>query len=506
MAIALTSAKEIQFNPSVETLIKDCVQSDNCKLASNGAVVAYSGKYTGRTPKDKFIVATGDTIPNIWWGNNARMEPSVYAGLQRKVADLLPQKKVYVIDTFAGADPNYQIKVRFVLERPYHALFIKQLLIRPSAEELKDFVPDWTVFDFGKDKTNPEADGVRSEATIALDFSQSQAIIFGTEYAGEIKKSIFTVMNYILPLQDVMGMHCSANIGAKGDTALFFGLSGTGKTTLSADPDRYLIGDDEHGWSDQGVFNVEGGCYAKCIHLSREGEPEIWDAIRHGSVLENVILNADGTPDYEDGSLTENTRCAYPIDYIEKRVNPSVGGHPKNIFLLTCDALGVLPPISKLTPEEATDMFLIGYTAKLAGTEVGVTDPSLTFSTCFGAPFMPLRPQVYADLLRKKIQQRNANVWLVNTGWSGGGFGVGSRMKLSITRRLLSEVLNGDLQNCTYEPAPVFGYQIPTACPEVPSEILSPRNTWADKAAYDEKANYLKGEFKKQLADLLARS
>ena len=404
-------------------------------------------------------------------------------------------RDLYVVDTFGGADAEHRIKARFVVERPYHALFIKQLLIRPNAEELAAYTPDWTIVDMCHLLADPAADGTRGEAVIALNFAKKTALILGTQYAGEVKKSVFTILNYQLPLKGVLSMHCSANIGKGGDTALFFGLSGTGKTTLSADPARGLIGDDEHGWDDKGVFNIEGGCYAKCIKLSKEGEPQIWDAVRFGSVLENVILNDQRVPDYDDGSLTENTRCAYPIEYIENAVRPSVGGHPKNIVFLTADAFGVLPPISKLTAEQAMYYFLNGYTAKVAGTEAGVVEPEATFSTCFGAPFLPLRPKVYSELLGKKIKEHGAQVWLVNTGWTGGSYGVGSRMKLAYTRAMLTAALAGQLNNVEYTIDPVFGLAIPTTCPNVPDEVLVPRKTWADKAGYDTKAQELHAMF-----------
>lgn len=483
---------EVIANPTVESLIQDCIDFDGDQLASNGAVVALSGKYTGRTPKDKHTVRSPRVENDIWWEANNAMSPEVFTGLKEKAQRGLDQKKIYQIDLFAGADPKYRIGVRFLLERPYHALFIRQLLIRPTEAQLNDFQPDWTVLNLCRTKTDPDVDHVRSEATVALNYESQEGLIFGTEYAGEIKKSIFTVMNYRLPLQGVMSMHCSANVGKSGDVALFFGLSGTGKTTLSADPDRLLIGDDEHGWSDEGVFNIEGGCYAKCVKLHRETEPEIWDAIRHGAVLENVILNADGTPNYDNTSLTENTRCAYPIEHIDARAIPSVGGHPQNIFFLTCDALGILPPISKLTAEQAMDQFLVGYTAKVAGTEVGVTEPVPSFSTCFAKPFLPLHPERYANLLREKIKQHGTRVWLINTGWTGGPYGVGSRIKLAYSRAILSAVFAGKLDQVATKIHPVFGYEVPLECEGVPREVLDPRESWADKAAYDAKANELK--------------
>lgn len=491
----LETAGSIVFNPSIDALIKDCLEVDGCVSTMTGAVVAYSGKYTGRTPKDKQIVREASSDAHIWWDNNNALSPQDYARIREKFARYVDGRKLYVIDTYGGADSEHQIKVRFVLERPYHALFIKQLLIRPSPDQLAEFEPDWTVYDFGKMPMDPAQDGTRGDAIIALNLAETEVLIAGTEYAGEMKKSVFTIMNYLLPLKGVLSMHCSANIGEAGDTALFFGLSGTGKTTLSTDHFRRLIGDDEHGWTDTGVFNIEGGCYAKCIKLSKEGEPEIWNAIRCGSILENVALCNNGMPNYDDASLTENTRVAYPLEYIPNAQIPSVGGHPKNIVFLTCDALGVLPPISRLTPEQSMVYFLNGYTAKVAGTEAGVTEPTITFSACFGQPFLPLPPNAYAKLLRDKIQQHNVRVWLVNTGWTGGPYGAGNRIKLKYTRAMLKAAFEGVLDDVEYETDPVFGLHVPVICPDVPTELLKPRCTWSDPAAYDIKAHELKSMF-----------
>ncbi len=490
----LSSVASLHKNLSITELIEHAVRSGDT-LAANGALVAYTGKYTGRTPKDKHVVREPGSEAKIWWENNTAMEPEVFARLKNKVNEYIRGKALYQIDTFGGADPDHRIKARFLVERPYHATFIKTLLIRPNAEELKTYEPDWTIIDLGSLSCDPAVDGTRGDAVIALNFAEKTVIILGTQYAGEMKKSVFTILNYLLPLKGVMSMHCSANIGHSGDTALFFGLSGTGKTTLSADPERNLIGDDEHGWTDEGVFNFEGGCYAKCIKLSEEGEPQIWNAIRFGSVLENVPLDANRVPDYNNTSLTENTRCAYPVEFIDGAVIPSVGGHPENICFLTCDAFGVLPPVSQLTPEQAMFHFLNGYTAKVAGTEAGITEPTVTFSTCFGAPFLPLRPKMYADLLGEKLRKHGSKVWLINTGWSGGGPGVGARMKLSYTRAMIHAAFNGALT--TFETDPVFGLSVPTVCPGVPSELLMPRNTWSDKAAYDAKAQELLAMFTK---------
>ena len=489
------TARELVFNPSIEELIEDCITQDGCEPISNGAVVAYSGKYRGRTPKDKHVVKDASTESEIWWENNGALTPEDFDHIKVKFQNYVAGRKLYIIDTYGGADPKFRIKARFVVERAYHALFIKQLLIRPTAEELASYEPDWTIVDFGKMIMDPATDKTRSDAIIALNFSTNEVLIGGTQYAGEMKKSVFTIMNYLLPKQGVLSMHCSANIGAKGDTALFFGLSGTGKTTLSADPERQLIGDDEHGWTDNGVFNIEGGCYAKCIRLSADGEPEIWNAIRQGSILENVILKEGGIPDYDDDSLTENTRVAYPIEFIPNAQIPSVGGHPENIVFLTCDALGVLPPISSLTADQAMVYFLNGYTAKVAGTEAGVTEPTITFSTCFGAPFLPLPPKVYAQLLGEKIQKHCAKVWLVNTGWTGGSYGVGSRIKLRYTRAMLKAAFSGQLDAVEKRTDPVFGLNVPVHCPDVPDEVLMPKSTWTDSEAYDHKAAELKEMF-----------
>jgi phosphoenolpyruvate carboxykinase (ATP) len=487
----LATAKNVYRNLSVPELIEHAIRNGEARLSANGALVSETGKYTGRTPKDKCVVREPSTEADIWWENNADLSEEAFERLYSKATATLPQKSLYVVDTIAGADPEYQVRCRFVVEKAWHALFIRQLLIRPTKEQLASFEPDWTILDLSTESCDPKVDGTRGDALIALNFAARKVLILGTQYAGEMKKSVFTIMNLLLPKRGVLSMHCSANIGADGTVALFFGLSGTGKTTLSADPSRRLIGDDEHGWSDRGVFNIEGGCYAKCIKLSHEGEPQIWNAIRFGSVLENVVLREDRSPDFDDASITENTRCAYPVDFIDGAVIPSMGGHPAHIFFLTCDAFGVLPPISKLDAEQAMYHFLNGYTAKVAGTEAGVTEPSATFSTCFGAPFLPLRPKVYADMLGEKIALHGSQVWLVNTGWSGGPFGVGSRIKLVYTRAMLRAALDGALDSVPTHVDPIFGLAVPTSCPGVPAEILLPRNTWSDGAAYDAKAREL---------------
>ncbi len=496
----LSKAKVVYTNlPSAE-LVEHAIRRSEGVLADNGALVTRTGKYTGRTPKDKHVVREASSEGNIWWENNAEFDASKFDALKVKVDAYIREKELYVVDTFGGADPVYRIRARFIVEKAWHALFIKTLLLRPTVEELETYEPDWTIIDVSEFHADPAVDGTKSGAFILLNFAQKLVMIGGTQYAGEMKKSVFTILNYLLPLQDVLSMHCSANIGANGDTALFFGLSGTGKTTLSADPDRRLIGDDEHGWSDHGVFNFEGGCYAKCIHLSKDAEPQIWNAIRFGSVLENVVLRGDRSPDYDDGSITENTRCSYPVDFIDNAVAPSIGGHPENICFLTADAFGVLPPISRLTEEQAMEQFLLGYTAKVAGTEAGVKEPQATFSTCFGAPFLPLRPKVYADMLGEKIRKHGARVWLVNTGWTGGPYGVGSRMNIHHTRAMAKAALAGQLDNVEFADHGVFGFAVPQSCPGVPNTVLNPRETWSDKEAYDSKARELKSMFDSQIA------
>jgi phosphoenolpyruvate carboxykinase (ATP) len=411
------------------------------------------------------------------------------------VVEHLKGRELFAQDLYCGADAAYRLPIRVISEYAWHALFVRDLFVRPDAAELAKHVPEFTVVAAPEFEAVPERDGTNSTAFILADFTRKIILIGGTKYAGEMKKSIFGVMNFIVPNKDVLPMHCSANVGADGVTALFFGLSGTGKTTLSADPARRLIGDDEHGWGPTGIFNFEGGCYAKCIDLTEEKEPQIYRAIRFGSVLENVILDAERKPDYFDVHLTENTRAAYPVDFIENAVIPGVGGHPRNVMFLAADAFGVLPPISRLTPEQAMYHFLSGYTAKVAGTEAGVKDPAPEFSACFGAPFLPLAPRVYAEMLGKRLTQHKASCWLVNTGWSGGKFGVGKRMSLKITRALVNAALDGRLSKVEFVTEAAFGLSIPVSCPEVPAEILNPRNAWADKAAYDKTAAELAARF-----------
>ena len=495
MPFDLSQAKQVFWNLCVPELVEAAVRNGEGVLSDTGALDAFTGKYTGRTPKDKVVVREPGSESNIWWENNGEITPDGFAHLKAKAQTELASRTLYVVDTYGGADPTHRIKTRFIVANAYHALFIRNLLIRPTAEELQNFEPEWTVVNLGCVELDPAVDGTRSEASIALNFADKTVLIFGTLYAGEMKKSVFTIMNYLLPLKGVLSMHCSSNIGSDGSTALFFGLSGTGKTTLSADEDRRLIGDDEHGWSESGIFNIEGGCYAKCINLSATNEKEIFEAIKFGSVLENVVLDEKHIPDYTDSRFTENTRCAYPLNYISGAVEPSVGGHPTQIVFLTCDANGVLPPISKLTPDQAMFHFLNGYTAKVAGTEAGITEPVLTFSTCFGAPFLPLHPTVYAELLKAKMAKYGAKVWLVNTGWTAGPYGTGHRMSLKHTRALIRAAFAGELDSVEYVTHPVFGIAVPQSCPGVPSEVMNPRDTWADKDAYDQAATFLNDKF-----------
>lgn len=497
----LGQANPLYWNLSAPALIEHALRRGEAILASNGALVVRTGQYTGRSPRDKFIVARSECETLIDWGAiNQRMEPEVFERLFARVTAYLANRPLYVQDCFAGADPRYRISVRVITEYAWHNLFAKQLFIRPSAEELLDFRPSFTVVSAPGFKATPEIDQTRSEVVIALDFRRRVVLIIGSAYAGEIKKSVFTVMNYLLPLQGVFPMHCSANMGAGGDVALFFGLSGTGKTSLSADPERRLIGDDEHGWHENGIFNFEGGCYAKCINLSKENEPQIWNAIRFGSVVENVVVDPDTrVPDYADASITENTRSAYPLDYIEGAVIPSVGGHPSHIFFLAADAFGVLPPISRLSVSQAMEMFLLGYTAKVAGTERGITTPQMTFSACFGAPFLPLHPQRYADMLGEKLEQHSAQAWLVNTGWTGGAYGVGHRIPIRYTRAMIRSAIQGKLDSVAYRIDPIFGLEVPKQVPGVPDDLLDPRHTWSDPKEYDKQAHALAESWREQL-------
>ena len=491
-----------QYGITVDTILRNPVPSvlyheallyeEDAVIAKSGALVVNSGTKTGRSPKDKRIVMHPDSKDNIWWGDiNMPIEEHTFDVNRERAIDYLNMlDRLYVIDGFGGWDPKERIKVRIICPRPYHALFMWNMLIRPTEEELADFgEPDYTVFNAGSFPANHNTPGMTSKTSVNLSFERQEFVILGTEYAGEMKKGVFTVMNYIMPKKDILSMHCSANEGDDGDVAVFFGLSGTGKTTLSADQSRKLIGDDEHCWTDDGVFNIEGGCYAKAIDLTAESEPEIFGAIKYGTVLENMVYDEKTHAiDFTDTSLTLNTRASYPLEYIPNVKIPAVGGHPNNIILLTADAFGVLPPVSKLTPQQAMYHFISGYTAKVAGTEMGVTEPTATFSACFGAAFMVWHPSKYAELLAEKMEKHGASAWLVNTGWTGGAHGTGSRISLKYTRAIIDAILNGSLDDAEYVVDPRFGLAVPTAVAGVPSDVLTPKNTWADGAAYDAQA------------------
>ena len=481
------SPSTVHRNLDVVNLINLAVQHDEGVINSTGSLSVSTGKYTGRSPDDRFIVSDGNTRDTVDWGKiNHPFSGEKFDALLEKLKKFVEGKELFVFDGFVGADPENQLAIRVINDHVWQSLFARNLFIRPTAQQLEKHKPEFTILCINDFHAIPSVDGTRSDVFILIDLTKKIVLIGGTEYAGEMKKSMFSIMNYLLPQRGVFPMHCSANIGKSGDTALFFGLSGTGKTTLSADPHRKLIGDDEHGWSDSGTFNFEGGCYAKCINLDETSEPEIWNAIKPGAVLENVVLQPDiNTPDYSDSSLTENTRVAYPLDYIPNVVIPSLGGNPKAIIFLTADALGVLPPVSRLTKEGAMYHFMSGYTSKLAGTERGIKEPKSVFSECFGAPFMPRRASVYAKLLGEKINRYNAVVYLVNTGWSGGPYGVGQRIKIKHSRAIITAALSGALDNVAYEHDSLFNLDVPVEVPGVPSEILNPRNTWTDKEGYD---------------------
>ena len=485
--------ERVYWNLSPAVLYEEAVRRREGVIAAAGPLACRTGQHTGRSPNDKFIVREASSEAEIAWGKvNRPMEPAQFDALHADLLASLAGKELFVLDCFAGADPSYRLPVRVINEFAWHNLFCRNLFIDdPAAASAA--APVFTIIDAPSFKANPARHGSNADVMIALNFAKKLVLIAGTSYAGEMKKSIFSVLNYILPLQNVLSMHCSANIGPGGDTALFFGLSGTGKTTLSSDPDRMLIGDDEHGWSDRGVFNFEGGCYAKTIRLSADAEPQIHATTRRfGTVLENVVVDERTRElDLDDDRYTENTRAAYPIAFIDNAVPSGQGGHPRNVVMLTADAFGVLPPISRLTPDAAMYHFLSGYTAKVAGTEKGVTEPKATFSTCFGAPFLPLDPSRYARMLGDKIARHQARVWLVNTGWTGGPYGVGTRMKIAHTRAMIRGALSGALDAVRYEKDPVFNLEIPTSCPDVPSEVLNPRNTWENGAAYDAQAGKL---------------
>ena len=496
---ALLKSNKIHRNLHSGVLVEHAIRRGEGLLADNGSLVGYTGKHTGRSPKDKFIVKDPITAELVNWGGaNVAFDPEKFDALFERVVASLRDKELFVQDLYAGADSKYRLPIRVVNEYAWHNLFARALFVRPTDEELKTHRAEFTIVSAPEFQADPQRDGTRSEAVIVVNFTRKIILIGGTKYAGEMKKSIFGVLNFLLPQKNVFPMHCSANVGKNGETALFFGLSGTGKTTLSADPERLLIGDDEHGWSPTGIFNFEGGCYAKCIKLTRESEPQIWNAIKFGSVLENVPLDPEThIPDYNDDSLTENTRCAYPVDYVDGAVIPGIGGHPKNVIFLTADAFGVLPPISKLSTDQAMYHFLSGYTAKVAGTEAGVEKPEPDFSTLFGAPFFPLRPKVYAEMLGRRMQEHGSQCWLVNTGWFGGPYGVGSRMKLAYTRAMVNAAIEGKLNNTEFETDPAFGLTVPKSVPGVPAEFLHARDAWKDKAAYDKSAAHLSAEFAK---------
>jgi len=493
---------QVKYQLSPEELQASVLEKGQGKVASSGAIAVNTGEFTGRSPKDRFIVKDSVTEDKVWWGDiNIPFDSDKFQKLYDKVTDYLSNKEVFVRDSYACADEDYKLNIRVINEYPWSNMFAYNMFLRPTEDELKDFAPEWTIVNAPGFMADPAVDGTRQHNFAILDFTRKIALIGGTGYTGEIKKGIFSALNFILPVyKNTLPMHCSANVGKDGDTAIFFGLSGTGKTTLSTDPDRSLIGDDEHGWTaDNTVFNFEGGCYAKVINLSGEQEPEIFGAIRKGAILENVVMNDQGEVDFEDTSITQNTRVSYPINHIENIRVPSTGENPKNIFFLTADAFGVLPPISKLTPAQAAFHFISGYTAKVAGTEAGITEPVPSFSACFGAPFMPLHPTKYAEMLSKKMKDANVNVWLINTGWTGGSYGVGSRIKLKYTRAMISAVLNGDLGLYNYKDYhihSVFGVAQPRSCPGVPDEVLSPRSTWSDSKEYYKTAFKLANAFR----------
>ncbi|TXN22944.1 MULTISPECIES: phosphoenolpyruvate carboxykinase [Methylobacterium] len=499
-AIGLRGLKAVHWNLEAPRLYEESLKRGEAELARGGALVAQTGNHTGRSPKDKYVVRDASTETQVWWENNGSITPEQFATLHRDFIAHAEGGELFAQDLFGGADPAHRIKARVFTEFAWHSLFIRNLLIRPERESLGAYVPEITIIDLPSFKADPARHGCRSKTVIAIDFAQKLVLIGGTAYAGEMKKSVFTFLNYMLPDAGVMPMHCSANaaLDETGDSALFFGLSGTGKTTLSNDSSRKLIGDDEHGWSSNGIFNFEGGCYAKTIRLSRNAEPEIWATTeRFGTVMENVVIDPlSRVPDFDDASRTENTRCAYPLDFIANASATGRAAHPKNIVMLTCDAFGVMPPIAKLTGAEAMYHFLSGYTAKVAGTERGLTGPEATFSTCFGAPFMPRHPSVYGNLLRELIAKHHVDCWLVNTGWTGGGVGTGRRMPIRVTRRLLAAALDGSLSKVEFRRDPYFGFAVPDFVPGVEPHVLAPVKTWQNKAAFAETATRLVAMFR----------
>lgn len=493
--------KNIIHNPPLPLYYENAIRDEaDTTMSFRGALIAYSGDKTGRSPSDKRVVKSTESENDVWWGDvNIPVDDRAFQINRERAIDYLNTRdKLFVLDGYAGWDKNHRLKVRVICERAYHALFMRNMLIYPTQEELKDYgEPDCLIINAGKFPANKFTTGMTSDTSVILNLEEKEIVILGTEYAGEMKKGVFTLMNYLMPKKDILSMHSSATVDKiTGSSSLLFGLSGTGKTTLSADPNRYLIGDDEHCWSDEGIFNIEGGCYAKAINLSREAEPEIFDALHFGAVLENVVYkDDDNRVDFSNASITENTRGCYPIEHIPNAKMPCVGPHPDNVIFLTCDAFGVLPPVSKLTLEQAEYYFISGYTAKVAGTEMGVTEPQATFSPCFGGPFMVWHPSKYAELLSQKLQKHNANIWLINTGWTGGEYGVGKRMSLAYTRNIVSAIYAGELDNAKTETDPVFGLQVISECPNVPAELLIPRNTWENKVAYDAKAHDLANLF-----------
>lgn len=499
LKLGLKNTESIHYQATPEELTNDTIRMGEGFLNDTGALVIRTGTFTGRSPRDKFIVKDDLTSETVHWNEfNIPIESKYFDIVFEKVTaylDNLPE--IWVRDCYACADPRYRLKIRVINEKPWNSLFAYNMFIRPTEKELENFAPDWKILSVPGLKLDPKECGTRQHNASIVSFKHKMILIAGTGYTGETKKGIFTILNYILPHEkNVLSMHCSANMGNKGDTAIFFGLSGTGKTTLSADPNRKLIGDDEHAWTSDNIFNFEGGCYAKTINLTEEKEPEIFRAIRPGALVENVTFYPGTNKiNFDDGSITENTRVSYPLDFISNALEPSIGGLPKNIFFLTCDAFGVLPPISRLTPGQAMYQFISGYTAKVAGTELGVTEPKPTFSACFGAPFLPLHPGKYAHMLGEKMQEHKVNVWMINTGWTGGPYGIGSRIKLKFTRAMITAALEGKLDAVSYDIDPIFGVAIPKECPGVPTEVLMPINTWTDRIAFTEKAKYLAGLF-----------
>ncbi len=495
------TVQDIRRNFSTSRLYQEALREEpDSVISDSGSLIAYSGEKTGRSPKDKRIVQHADTETDVWWGpvNLAIDESTFQINLERAKDFLNYRRRLYVLDAFAGWDPEFRVKVRVICTRPYHALFMHNMLIRPTRRELEEFgMPDAVIYNAGEFPANQHTPGMTSKTSVDVNLASKEMVILGTEYAGEMKKGVFTMINYFMPRRGILSMHCSATADRVTDqSSIMFGLSGTGKTTLSADPNRYLIGDDEHCWTDKGIFNIEGGCYAKAIDLTPESEPDIFQALRFGAVLENVVYDElDHHVDFSDHSITQNTRGAYPVEFIRNAKIPCMAGHPTDVIFLTCDAFGVLPPVSRLSPQQAMYHFVSGYTAKVAGTEVGVTEPKATFSPCFGGPFLVCHPARYAELLAQKMEKHRTNVWLVNTGWSGGAHGVGSRIKLGYTRAIIDAIHSGRLADKPTRPDPVFGVQVPTRCPGVPASMMIPRNTWTDKATFDHTARKLAGLF-----------